>query len=226
MLLRVRTLERLHALAKAWGWNPTLLLKGVNETLVASLPSNRNRCTKVLQDLLILAQIDRMPDGSRPIAIWIENAMTLGGDDNSRATLQEALMEANRSAPARGSQAGLDQQPRITEMLPREGGAARLIDTAPFDWSHPDATRLCNLLVSAYPKLSDMTHVARQVPILTNRWDTSGSSEDAWRSLMDVAVAQGKLRAMLDRILVDPLVAAYHGAIRGCAEATIVLSTP
>ncbi len=88
----------------------------------------------------------------------------------------------------------------------------------PFPWWHPSASRLLSLLLSAYPEVDAALFVCAQVQGLrTGHVLTKTGAEPLWRGVLESAANQGKLRALVDVVLRDGNVAAYHDPIRDAA---------
>jgi hypothetical protein len=96
-----------------------------------------------------------------------------------------------------------------------------LLDIVPVPWWNPDAVRLRDLLVGAYPDIRYAEMLAQMADVTLGRWAKDGGIEHSWNSLLDVAAAQGKLEALVRTVLGDPNVAAYHTGIRECVSTSV-----
>jgi len=96
--------------------------------------------------------------------------------------------------------------------------ARSILDAVPFPWADPNAQRLHDVLVNAYDDTGQIRHLAQTAGIRLSRWRAGGSASSAWQSLLDIAAAQAKLRTLVERVLRDKHVAAYHDAVRACIE--------
>lgn len=86
--------------------------------------------------------------------------------------------------------------------------------TLPFQWDHPDASLLRDLLADAYNDVTRAKQVAQEAGVNLGAWQRDGGTTSAWHSLIEIAAAQGKLRLLLERALKDPSVAGYHERLR------------
>lgn len=98
--------------------------------------------------------------------------------------------------------------------------AIHFLDQPSYPWWDPRAVRLYDWLVRAYLKPIQMELLGEKTGIDLSYWDGRGSPITVWKGLLDIAASQGKLRALVDNVLADPSVAAYHPHIRACIEPT------
>lgn len=81
-------------------------------------------------------------------------------------------------------------------------------------WEHAATQQLHKLLSDAYSSVDGAGHLARTAGVRLETWDHSGGYGDAWRRLLDVAAAQGRLRRLLEMALADAGIGAYHAELR------------
>jgi hypothetical protein len=103
-------------------------------------------------------------------------------------------------------------------MPEQDHSPASFLDTLPFDWSRPQATRLRDALANVFPLAAPVIEIAARagIPPATVRWEQP--MRTAWRDLITTARNRGRLRELL------ALAAAAHpgaaAALRnlGCLE--------
>lgn len=69
------------------GVDPCVACCGLDPALVATLPTRESRADQLLSDVHELNRIDRLVDGTRPLKVWMRNALTLMGPRRERALL-------------------------------------------------------------------------------------------------------------------------------------------
>jgi hypothetical protein len=85
----------------------------------------------------------------------------------------------------------------------------------PFPWWHPSASSLLSQLQGAYAAADAAFDVAGKVQGLqTGHVNRAQGIERVWHDLIDAAANQGKLGALVEVVLGDGSVAAYHSYIR------------
>jgi predicted MPP superfamily phosphohydrolase len=87
-------------------------------------------------------------------------------------------------------------------------------EVLPFPWSDPRASQLRDHLVAAYDDIRTIRAVGQSAGVGLGRWESDGGAEPAWESLLRLASSQGKVRVLLEKILQDKHVAAFHREIR------------
>lgn len=182
------------------------LLARIDARFVATLPTGMSRGGQILRDLSALNAVEALDDGTIPLEIWIENATILAGLRPEARVFKAALHHL------RGRGAG----PGARRARDRPAGAGSILDDAPYPFGNPRAVELRDLLVSAYPRVDAVEHLARTVPIHLGRWARGGGIEHAWNSLLDQAASQRLVGALVERVLSDAGVYAFHDRIRGC----------
>jgi hypothetical protein len=133
------------------------------------------------------------------------------------AGIEAAICSGELQVTVRNS--GPTGSPAASRAAARAGAppeTTSLLDAAPFRWARPEAVELRNLLASAYPTSADAEDLARTAGVTLRRWVKEGSIEQAWNSLLEIAAAQGELRALADRVLCDGEVKGYHAQLRRC----------
>lgn len=80
-------------------------------------------------------------------------------------------------------------------------------------------TELCNLLVDAYNDVDLIRSLADRAGVSRRHFDPGrGAPGPAWKSLLDVALRQQKLQALLDRVLADEHVKVFHKHIQATLD--------
>lgn len=101
------------------------------------------------------------------------------------------------------------------------GGSADdcILEVVPVRWADPRTKKLLETLLSAYTDVTRAEHLARDVGVDLGNWN-KGSPVTSWRSLLEVAAAQGLLRALVAHAGGDPNVRAFHPALKAlcCRE--------
>lgn len=93
-----------------------------------------------------------------------------------------------------------------------------LYDCLEYPISRPAAQTLRELLVGAYSEVDHIRTCARMAGVRLGQWKYGGGVELAWNSLLEIATRQQRLKALLEQVLGDPHVAAYHDGIRRCLD--------
>jgi nucleoside phosphorylase len=112
-LLDHATLRELHAAALSTNLSRSAVLAGINPGFVASLPSEPSPSSQVLQDLNRLNDAGTLGDGSVPLRIWLDNALTLSAPRREAIVFERAREQLNGASRA-----------------PREGEPARTASPA------------------------------------------------------------------------------------------------
>lgn len=112
-------------------------------------------------------------------------------------------------------------KPAPTAKSPASPAGQGLLDMSPpFPWHHPAASQLLSLLIQAYDDVHAARYVCAQVQGLdTGRVPMTLGMEPLWRGVLEAAANQGKLRGLLEVVLRDPGVAAFHAPIRAAVAA-------
>lgn len=177
------------------------LLAGLDQRVVADLPWEATPSDQVLSDLHHLNGMGRTPHGFIPIRRWLQNARTLSAEASlENRIFSDALMAAENAATA-----------------------GEWLDAVPYPWQLPEANAMYDLLLAAYPEAGVIRSLARCTPIDLTYLQLQGSPDSIWRSLLEIAAAHGKLRALVDIVLHDSTVAAYHApllSVLGMSTAT------
>lgn len=105
-------IQKLHAAAITARLDRDALVMALDRRLVAQLPHLPNESHQLLSDLHELNRIDRLSDGSVPLEIWLQTAVTLAGPLPEGAVFEAILREL------RGSQARPDGAPRPPRQEP------------------------------------------------------------------------------------------------------------
>lgn len=69
------------------------LLQGIDPSTVAGLPSAPSPADQILCDLSALNHMGTLLDGSYPLRIWLQNAVTRAGQKSEALVFREALAE-------------------------------------------------------------------------------------------------------------------------------------
>lgn len=90
----------------------------------------------------------------------------------------------------------------------------RLVELPKPPWANPEMRALCKLLVMAYDSVAAAKHLAETAGISLNHWNSQQALEPAWIDLLKVTMSQGMLQKLLERVLDDRHVSAYHPQLR------------
>lgn len=112
-------------------------------------------------------------------------------------------------------------KPAPTAKSPASPAGQGLLDMSPpFPWHHPSAAQLLSLLTKAYDDVHAAKYVCARVQGLdTGRVPMTEGLKPLWRGVLDAAASQGKLRGLLEVVLRDPSIAAFHAPIRAAVAA-------
>lgn len=209
-LLSQDQIHTLHTLVIGARLDRKSLLGTLPADFVASLPDAPSHSSQILSDLDELDGVI-LQDGTIPLLVWLRRAVHLAGSKSQGADIQRMLDLAE-------SMAGVSRAPVMqaskASSSPLGPPLGSLLQSVPFQWTHPNAIKLRSLLVNAYANIESTRHLALSAGVDLGQWVHTHGIEPAWNSLLEVAAKQGKLVALIERVLNDPQTSAYHTAIR------------
>jgi hypothetical protein len=203
-----KTIHALHGAAIRSGLSPsrTALLSGLDAVLVAGFPGENNPGAQLLADLKWMNELETL-DGSVLLADWLRNALLLVGPRSDSRVFRQALEELTKSAaPQVGS----------APVAPPSGGAEPqllALDEDAFH-AHKDGQALLGLLERAYPTSSEIAMIAARAGVDLSRVPLHAASREIWFKLATAAIRAATFPKLIDAILADSSVVAYHARIR------------
>lgn len=100
-----------------------------------------------------------------------------------------------------------------------------LIDLASPRWDVVAMTNLKDLFVSAYGKQKEARTIAETAGINLSHWHHDQAIDPAWKELIEIAMAQGKLRALLDKVVNDNQKPAFKPSFKEYLQLEVPQST-
>ena len=97
-----------------------------------------------------------------------------------------------------------------TEATKPLAGAASFLDEVPLDWANPAAQELLRLLASAYPNVGAIQGITSRAGVREDEVGWDGSARTVWKRVLDLLSRDGRLNALVERVLEDSSVARYH----------------
>lgn len=151
---------------------------------------------------LVIANLDS--GGVTPGMLQAARRFDLSTED-ARATSYANLLRVLRG----------EEEERPAPFLEPASAALRpWIDEVPFPWSNPSARALRDALVAAYDSVDQARYLALKGGLSLGRVSFHGAIEPVWNNILEVAATQGILRKLIEVVLQDPNVRAYHRRIR------------
>jgi Effector-associated domain 1 len=89
-----------------------------------------------------------------------------------------------------------------------------LLEASSYPWSDTRGKQLHELLMSAYTSDEAIRLLASMAAVELHRYPRGQPPQYAWSKLLNLAAKQRRLRALVERVLADKGVSAYHDAIR------------
>jgi hypothetical protein len=179
------------------------LLGGLPPAFAAELACRGAPGSQILSDLTYMNEVGALGDGGVPLRVWLINA----------AALFEIRSEARVFVAALR-----DLEAILGDRAEKAPTRASWLDTPRYPHEDARATALHRLLVAAYCEAPRARALAKRVPISLDHWRCEGGIGPAWDSLLELASAQGKLRALLDAALADPEEVGYHRELRALLD--------
>lgn len=176
-----------------------MLHEGIAPAYAASLPVMAAPRDQVLSDLMQLNRVGVLRDGSRPLAQWLRNAVALVPNHREAKQLEALLDRVAGGGSTEPSPAPFD---------------GHFIDAFPLRWDHPDLIRLHRLLIEAYPTRDDILLIASYAGLPSGSVDWHGAAKIIWKRVLDLLARMGKARLLIEQVLEDRLVEAFHPQIR------------
>lgn len=212
-------LDEICALAISARLDRAELMRGVSSAFIESIPPSGNRRAQIFGDLHNMNARGRLEDGSFPLETWLQNAIHLLEKSGiaEKRPCEEALQElrVQRNGPILGKIAPYQPLPRLPDkdltppvICPKPG----ILDIVPYPWSDPRAQRLHGLLSSAYPAEAARL-LARKCGMNLTYVDTNGAVGLVWERLLEAAASQRLLHKLVETVLSDQDVGAYHAAL-------------
>ena len=182
--------------------------EGLNIT--QELYDARNRNTKFVPVLFDPADAAFIPEPLRPV-----NCYVMTSADEYKSLLETLSRLAGIEPGPIGPM--MTAKRRTGTPMSFEGGA--LLRASDFSIEEPDARRLYDLLVQAYPKKARISGLLEQTRIREKDVETDGTVGQVWLAVLQYAARSGLLRDLIETASKDASVADFHAALQELLEA-------